>query len=133
MSKLLASRLKRGIGKLISIKQPAFIKGRNILYVIFMVNEILDMAKREKRSCLVFKVDYEKAYDCVSWNYLRFLVIRMGFRSKWLDWMEACLFSSSMAVLVNSSYTEDFKCGKRFASRGPIVPFSVCHCDGRPN
>ncbi|XP_058756614.1 uncharacterized protein LOC131629831 [Vicia villosa] len=98
LSKLLAMRLKSVIGNLFFIKQSTFIKCRNILDGILTVNKILDLAKREKRSCLVSKVDYDKAYDSVSWNYLRFMLIRTGFGSKWLDWMEACVFLSSMEV-----------------------------------
>lgn len=61
-----------------------------------MVNEVLDLAKREKISCLVLKVDYEKAYDSVSWNYLGFLFIKMDFGDKWISWMEACMFNIYM-------------------------------------
>lgn len=44
------------------------------------------MAKREGRSYLILKVDYERAYDCVRWNYLR-----VGFSNLWLRWIEACV------------------------------------------
>lgn len=88
-----------------------------------MVSEILDLAKREKRNRLVLKDDYEKAYDSVSWNYLRFLLVRMGFGSKWLKWMEACVFSSSMVVLVNGSNTEDFKVEQGLRQGDPLSPF----------
>lgn len=49
-----------------------------------MVNKVLDMAKREKKSCLILKVDYEKEYDSVSWNYLRFSFNKMAFGEKWI-------------------------------------------------
>lgn len=65
LSKLLATRLKVVIGKLISIKQSAFIKGRNIMDGILMVKEIIDLAKIENIICMRMKVDYEKDYDSV--------------------------------------------------------------------
>lgn len=51
-------------------------------------------------------------YDDVSWNYLRFLFCKMGFGVRWIKWMKACVFNSSMSMLVNGSVTEDFKVGK---------------------
>lgn len=44
-----------------------------------MVNKVIDFAKREKRICLVLKVYYEKAYDSICWNYLRFCFNKIGF------------------------------------------------------
>ncbi|XP_058752440.1 uncharacterized protein LOC131625610 [Vicia villosa] len=67
-----------------------------------MGNEVLDMAKRENRSCVVLKVDYDNAYDNIYWNYLKFLLKKMGFGNRWTYWMEGCVFNSSMSVLVNS-------------------------------
>lgn len=66
MAKLLATRLKPVIRKLISIKQSTFIPGRNILDGVLMVSEALGLAKRDKRGCLVLNVDYEKSlWHCV--------------------------------------------------------------------
>ncbi|GAU22757.1 hypothetical protein TSUD_129690 [Trifolium subterraneum] len=52
--------------KLISPNQSAFIKGRQLVDGVLAVNEIIDFARKSKRSCLIFKVDFEKAYD--SWQ-----------------------------------------------------------------
>ncbi|XP_058757178.1 uncharacterized protein LOC131630416 [Vicia villosa] len=113
ISKLLASRLKYVIEELISHKQTYFIRNMNNLDGVSVVNELIYLAKREGRSCLVMKVDYEKAYDCVSWNYLRYMMKSMGYGNIWLKWMKACVFVSSMAIVVNGSCTDDFKaeCG----------------------
>lgn len=40
-------------------------RGRNMLNSVLIANEIMDNAKMGKQKCLVFKVDFEKAYDCV--------------------------------------------------------------------
>lgn len=59
---MLAARLKTVLGKLVSVNQYAFVAGRNILDGVFLINEILDMARREKRRCVTLKVDFEKEF-----------------------------------------------------------------------
>ena len=44
-----------------------------------VANEVVEEAKRRNKSCLVFKVDYEKAYDSVSWDFLSYMMKRMEF------------------------------------------------------
>jgi hypothetical protein len=68
LSKLLANRLKGVLGKLISKCQSVFLPHRQILNRVVVLNEILDLAKRRKDTCLLFKVDFERAYDTVSWS-----------------------------------------------------------------
>lgn len=46
---------------------------------VLMFNEIIDQTKTEKRICLLLKVDFEKAYDSVSFKFLRLVMKRMGF------------------------------------------------------
>ncbi|PNX81845.1 cysteine-rich receptor-like protein kinase [Trifolium pratense] len=123
LSKVLAGRLKNVMGKLISKCQSAFLPGRQILDGVVVLNEIIDLAKRRKDRCLLFKVDFERAYDTISWNYLERLMLKMGFADRWMKWMKACIFNSSMSVLINGSPTEDFTVGKGLRQGDPLSPF----------
>jgi hypothetical protein len=123
LSKVLAARLKKVLGKLISKVQSAFLPNRQILDGVLIVNELLDLAKRRKDKCLLFKVDFERAYDTVNWNFLESMMVRMGFAEGWRRWMQACVFQSSMSVLVNGSPTEDFSVGKGLRQGDPLSPF----------
>jgi len=55
---------------------------------VLVANETLDEVKREKKECVVFKVDYEKAYDSVSWEFIYYMMGRLGFCGKWIDWIK---------------------------------------------
>lgn len=65
ISKMLEARLQKVVGKVVYKTQTAFILGRKILDGLVVINEILDLAKRDKRECLLLKVDFTQAYDCV--------------------------------------------------------------------
>jgi hypothetical protein len=84
LAKLLANRLRMVIGSVISETQTAFVKDRQILDGILIANEVVDEAHRLKNELLLFKVDFEKAYDSVDWGYLEAVMGKMGFPSLWL-------------------------------------------------
>jgi len=85
VSKILSIRLKKVISKVINIKQSAFLEGRGILDSILVANEVIEEMKRKKKSCVCFKVDYEKAYDCVRWDFIYYMLGRLGFYEKWIS------------------------------------------------
>ena len=66
IAKLLANRLRHVIPVLIDERQTAFIKDRHILNGILILNEVVEKACRRKKPVMIFKVDFEKAYDTVS-------------------------------------------------------------------
>lgn len=107
LSKLLANRLTNVIGSIVSPTQYAFVKGRQILDGSFMVNEIIDWCKKKKNKAMIFKVEFDKAYDSVSWEYLVKIMEFMDFDHKWIRWIHACLESSRDAILVNGSPTKE--------------------------
>jgi hypothetical protein len=84
LSKVLASRLKKVLGKLISNCQSAFLPQRLILDGVLVINEPIDLAKRRKNQCFLMKVDFEKAYDTVNWRYLEDMMRNMGFADIWI-------------------------------------------------
>jgi hypothetical protein len=71
------------------------------------INEIIDLAKKSRNECFIFKVDFEKAYDLVSWSFLDCMMIMFGFDGQWRGWIKACVFSGNLSVLINGSPTEE--------------------------
>lgn len=84
VAKLLARRLKGVLPSIIDEQQTTFVEGRHMLHSVLIVNEVVEEAKRFKKPCLVFKADYEKAYNSVSWEFMLYMLKRMGFYSKWI-------------------------------------------------
>jgi hypothetical protein len=55
----------------ISLAQSAFIKGRYIQDGPLSLHEIIHELKTKKLPSVLLKLDFEKSYNRVSWNFLR--------------------------------------------------------------
>lgn len=78
---------------------------------------------RSKKNYLFFKIDFKKAYDIESWNFLRFIMKNMRFRERWIKRMEASAFSSFLSILVNGNPTVDFEVERGLRQRDPLSSF----------
>ncbi|GKB24580.1 reverse transcriptase domain, reverse transcriptase zinc-binding domain protein [Tanacetum coccineum] len=108
VAKVIAERVEKVVGSVGGEMQNAFIKGRFILDGILIANETVEYLKRKKEKGLIFKVNFKKAYDSINWAFLSNMMRRMGFRERWCKWIENCLKSSSMSILVNGSPMDEF-------------------------
>ncbi|KAB1213574.1 hypothetical protein CJ030_MR5G010505 [Morella rubra] len=86
ISKILAGRLRGVIAKPISHFQAAFVLGRVIQDNAIIGQEVLHSmkAKRERKGLVAFKLDMEKAYDRMEWNFLLSVLRRFGFGDRWV-------------------------------------------------
>jgi len=108
LAKVLANRLRLVIGSVISEMQTTFVKNRQILDGILIPNEMVDDARKSQKELLLFKVDFEKAFDSVDWGYLDVVMGIMLFPTLWRKWNKECIGTTSASVLVNGSPTEEF-------------------------
>jgi len=74
-----------------------------------VVNKAVEEIRRYGRRSLCLKVDYEKAYDSIRWDFLFDMLHKLGFHNKWIMWVKGCLKSASVSVLVNRSPTTEFQ------------------------
>nr|GFA30825.1 cysteine-rich receptor-like protein kinase [Tanacetum cinerariifolium] len=109
ISKILANRLVVVLGCLVNEIRSAFVADKQILDGPFILNELVQWCKKKKKQPLVFKVDFEKTYDSVTWDHLDDIMRKFGFREKWCMWIQSCLRSSRGSIIVNGSPTEEFQ------------------------
>lgn len=91
------------IPRLISPAQGALVHGRQILDEALIANECFHARHKDRRPGLICKLDLKKAYDKVDWEFLLFLVRRMGFGAKWRAWIVESVSSTYFSTLVNGS------------------------------
>ena len=101
--KVLSRRLRKVLHETIFGSLGAFFEGRQILNDVLIANEVVDEKKRSGEKGVVFKINFEKAYDHVDWGLLDHVLERKGFNQKWRSWMRDCLSSTSFAILVNEN------------------------------
>ncbi|GKD58632.1 RNA-directed DNA polymerase, eukaryota, reverse transcriptase zinc-binding domain protein [Tanacetum coccineum] len=123
IAKILTNRLVGVLGDIVNEVQSAFISERQILDGPFILNEIMQWCRRRKKQSMIFKVDFEKAYDSVRWDFLDDILVKFGFGIKWRGWIQNCLNSSKGSILVNGSPTEEFQFYKGLKQGDPLSPF----------
>jgi len=97
---------------IINHKQSTFIQGRGILGSIIVANEVIEEVRKKKSKCIIVKANFEKAYDSGDWNFLFYMLQRMGFGNTWIKWINIFLESSSISILVNGSPSKSYKGSK---------------------
>lgn len=81
VSKVIANRLKRIIGDLAGEWQVGFIPNRQANDNIAIAQESIHSMRtmRNKKKGMVVKIDLEKAYDRIDWNFLVEVLRIVGF------------------------------------------------------
>ncbi|RVX21544.1 putative ribonuclease H protein [Vitis vinifera] len=123
IAKVLSGRLRGVLQETIHSSQGAFVQGRQILDAVLIANEIVDEKKRSGEEGVVFKIDFEKAYDHVNWDFLDHVLEKKGFSPRWRSWMRGCLSSVSYAILVNGNAKGWVKAARGLRQGNLLSPF----------
>ena len=88
-TKVATSRINSVADHLISPTQTAFMRGRNILEGVVILHETIHELHRKNQNGVIIKIDFEKAYDKVRWDFLLQTLRMKGFSPKWIGWIKS--------------------------------------------
>ncbi|KAJ9680330.1 hypothetical protein PVL29_019599 [Vitis rotundifolia] len=98
-------------------------RGRQILDASLIANEVIDYWHKRKEKGLICKLDIEKAYDSINWNFLMKVLKKMGFGSRWMEWIWWCISIAKFFVLVNGVSASFFLNTKGLHQGDPLSPY----------
>nr|GFB74020.1 cysteine-rich receptor-like protein kinase [Tanacetum cinerariifolium] len=96
--------------------------GRQIIEGPIILNEFISWCKAKKEKALLFKVDFQMAFDSVRWDHLDDILDKFDFGHTWRRWIKSCLYSSKASILVNSP-TDEFSFHRGLRQGDPLSPF----------
>ncbi|RVW96589.1 Transposon TX1 uncharacterized 149 kDa protein [Vitis vinifera] len=123
LAKVLANKMKGVLAKVISTSQNAFVEGRQIMDTVLVANEAIDSIVKSNRGAILCKLDIEKAYDHVNWDFLLAMMEKMGFGERWCRRIKWCLSTVRYSVMVNGSPTGFFQSSRGLRQGDPLSPY----------
>ena len=86
-SSAIANRIKKFLGHIISPEQSGFISGRYISDITRLIYDLMSIAEEQNIPGLLMLVDFEKAFDSISWNFLYSVLKLLGFGPSIIKWI----------------------------------------------
>ena len=123
---MLANRLKVVLPTLISPSQNAFVAGRQIQDSIGIAHECFHFLKGRKAKFkyeMGSKLDMQKAYDRVEWDFLMAVLDKLGFSSIWQQLILGCISSVKFDVIINGQAGNQFVPSRGLRQGDPLSPY----------
>lgn len=134
ISKVLTTRMIKLLPLIIFKKKSGFVPGRQILYSVMIVHQMIHSLESNKREGMLLKPDLSKAYDRVDWSFLEIVLKAFGFDLKVCKLVSQLVSTSSLAVLVNGGPCDFFKPSRGLRQGDPLSPILfiiLAECMGR--
>ena len=127
-SAVISNRLKTVLDKVIHENQKGFISGRFLGENVRLIYDVLFESKKQNIPGLLLSIDFEKAFDTVSWKFISKVLDYFNFGRSIKTWISLFQNGAESCILQNG-FMSDFFYLKRGCRQGdPISPYIFILC-----
>ena len=122
-SGILAERIKILLPKLINEDQKGFINGRFIGENTRLIYDIINACEQQNLSGLIILIDFEKAFDSISWEFISKSLEKFNFGENTIKWIKSLQKNSTSNILQNGHLSDKITLGRGCRQGDPISPY----------
>ena len=108
LAQVLSKRLQTVVTSIVSLDQTGFIKDRSSAENIRLVQDLIDYYQGVKAPGIIMFLDFEKAYDNVSHNFLFYLLKKLNFGKSFIQWIQSMYTKAKGRVMNHGWISESF-------------------------
>ena len=127
-STCISERIKRVLHYLISEDQTGFMSGRYIGDNIRILYDILYYTEAQNIPGMFLRVDFEKAFDSVSWSFIHKTLDFFGFGTDIKRWISVFYQNIKASVIVNGNVSSSFNICRGCRQGDPLSPYIFLLC-----
>lgn len=83
----------------------------------------MKVMEQKKHFQAILKLDMQKAYDKVEWDFLEAYLLQMGFHGIWVQWVIQCITKVSLSVKFNGEPLSYFHPTRGLRQGDPLSPY----------
>ena len=121
VSGCVAERIKPHLDTIIHGDQKGFVSGRYIGEAIKTTYDIIEWAKVNKKSGILLLIDFEKAYDSLSFKYIKKCLTFFNFSQDIIDWVDILLHNFTAVINQCGNISKKFNIGRGARQGGGSV------------
>jgi exonuclease III len=127
-SSCIAERIKSSLDSIIHETQKGFIPGRFVGENTRLIFDIMHETEKQNIPGLLMMVDFEKAFDSVSWAFIQKTLKLFNFGESLIKWVNTFYNDTSATIIQNGYFSEFFKLGRGCRQGDPLSPYLFILC-----
>ena len=131
ISKVLANKIKCILSNVISDSQSTFMPDRSITDNTTVAFEMMHRMRNKRKgrtSHMAMKLNINKAYDRVEWEFLRRIMLKIGLPNQQVHLAKETVCTASHSILINGEPTGFITPSQGIKQGNPLSPYLFLLC-----